>query len=125
MVILKCPLIYHVNNSLISLTYRCRTLYALIFMQYDQLCRSPLRVYQTRILSINFFLEEKHANVKMLFSQKAGSVVGSRLLPSCKNVHKKYISQLVLSVMGPVSGKSRSRFGLGKLLVLHSISKFQ
>ena len=33
-----------------------------------------------------FFLEEKHANVKMLFSQKAGSVVGSRLLPSCKNV---------------------------------------
>ena len=35
-----------------------------------------------------FFLEEKHANVKMLFSQKAGSVVGSRLLPSCKNVIK-------------------------------------
>ena len=33
-----------------------------------------------------FFLEEKHANVKILFSQKAGSVVGSRLLPSCKNV---------------------------------------
>ena len=55
-------------------------------MQYDQLCRSPLCVYQTRILSINFFLEEKHANVKILFSQKAGSVVGSRLLPSCKNV---------------------------------------
>ena len=33
-----------------------------------------------------FFLEEKHANVKILFSQKAGSVVGSRLLPSCKDV---------------------------------------